>query len=89
MVHVRLCCPPNLWCSLSRSHGHTGGLAFCGASYNIQDFAGAVEDFTAAIHLDPNSADFFHNRGFALRKQVRLAWDVCCLYPLVADILYI
>jgi hypothetical protein len=36
-----------------------------------QDFAGAVEDFTAAIRLEPSSADFYHNRGFALRKQVR------------------
>jgi hypothetical protein len=34
------------------------------------DYAGAVEDFTTAISLDPGNADFYHNRGFSLRKQV-------------------
>ncbi len=37
----------------------------------LQDYAGAVEDFSAAIALEPGNADFYHNRGFALRKQVR------------------
>lgn len=36
-----------------------------------QDYAGAVEDFTCAIRLEPGNADFYHNRGFALRKMVR------------------
>lgn len=35
--------------------------------------AGAVEDFTAAAALDPANADFYHNRGFSLRKQVGAA----------------
>jgi tetratricopeptide (TPR) repeat protein len=45
----------------------------CGiARDRIGDFAGAVEDFTSAIALEPDSnADFYHNRGFSLRKQVR------------------
>lgn len=35
------------------------------------DYDGAIADFTAAIDLDPDSnADFHHNRGFSLRKQV-------------------
>lgn len=34
------------------------------------DYAGAVEDFSAALRLDPGNADFYHNRGFSLRKQV-------------------
>lgn len=44
----------------------------CGiARDRIGDFAGAVDDFTAAIALEPDSnADFYHNRGFSLRKQV-------------------
>lgn len=34
------------------------------------DFEGAVADFSSAISLDPGNADFYHNRGFSLRKQV-------------------
>jgi tetratricopeptide (TPR) repeat protein len=35
------------------------------------DFAGAVKDFSSAIALEPcSNADFHHNRGFSLRKQV-------------------
>lgn len=40
------------------------------------DFEGAVADFTAAITLEPRNADFYHNRGFSLRKQVLIA--ECC-----------
>ncbi len=44
----------------------------CGAPGEpCQDYAGAVEDFTCAIRLEPGNADFYHNRGFALRKMVR------------------
>lgn len=35
------------------------------------DYPGAVEDFTSAAALDPTNADFYHNRGFSLRKQGR------------------
>ena len=38
----------------------------------LGDYGGAVEDFSAAIALEPHNADFFHNRGFSLRKMVRL-----------------
>ena len=34
----------------------------------LGDFTGAVEDFTAAIQLDPHCSDFYHNRGFSYRK---------------------
>ena len=33
-------------------------------------YSGAVEDFSAAILLDSQNADFYHNRGFSQRKQV-------------------
>jgi tetratricopeptide (TPR) repeat protein len=46
------------------------------------DFEGAVADFSSAIALDPKNADFYHNRGFSLRKQVRsrlgCSWRQCC-----------
>ena len=32
-------------------------------------FCEAVENFTKAIELEPSKADFYHNRGFAFRKQ--------------------
>ncbi len=39
----------------------------------LSDLAGAVADFTAAIMLsDSGNADFYHNRGFSLRKLVRV-----------------
>lgn len=49
------------------------------------DFEGAVADFSSAVALDPRNADFYHNRGFSLRKQVSsnhctIAWhmpDTC------------
>ena len=34
------------------------------------DYNGAVQDFSAAIRLEPHNADFYHNRGFSLRKDV-------------------
>ncbi len=37
----------------------------------LDDLPGAVADFTAAVMLDSDNADFFHNRGFSLRKLVR------------------
>ena len=33
------------------------------------EYALAVRNFSTAIELDPTSADFYHNRGFAHRKQ--------------------
>jgi hypothetical protein len=36
----------------------------------LDDLPGAVADFTAAAALDPRNADFYHNRGFSLRKLV-------------------
>lgn len=30
-----------------------------------------MREFTAAIGLEPQNADFFHNRGFSFRKMVR------------------
>ena len=35
----------------------------------LGDYTGAVQDFSAAIMLDPRNADFYHNRGFSQRKQ--------------------
>lgn len=46
------------------------GRNACVHAVRTQDYAGAVEDFSAAIALEPGNADFYHNRGFALRKQV-------------------
>ncbi len=33
------------------------------------EYALAVRNFSTAIELDPTNADFYHNRGFAHRKQ--------------------
>lgn len=43
------------------------------------DYAGAVAAFSAAIALEPQNADFFHNRGFSLRKMVGPAWSYVCV----------
>ncbi len=43
-----------------------------------QDYVGAVSDFTSAIRLEPSNADFYHNRGFAHRKQVSLTRRSLC-----------
>lgn len=33
------------------------------------DFDQAITCFTNAIDIEPNKADFYHNRGFAFRKK--------------------
>jgi tetratricopeptide (TPR) repeat protein len=33
------------------------------------DFDEAIKCFTIAIDLEPGKADFYHNRGFAFRKN--------------------
>jgi len=39
----------------------------------LGSYSAAVQDFSAAIMLDPRNADFYHNRGFSQRKQARAA----------------
>lgn len=29
----------------------------------------AIKDFSRAIDLDPSKGDFYHNRGFAMKKK--------------------
>jgi tetratricopeptide (TPR) repeat protein len=29
----------------------------------------AIKDFTRAIEIDPTKGDFYHNRGFAMKKK--------------------
>lgn len=50
------------------------------------DFEGAVADFSSAISLDPGNADFYHNRGFSLRKQVGFAAAACVLVCWLAGV---
>jgi len=41
-----------------------------GISYDKKnDYDRAITDFTRAIELDPVKGDFYHNRGFALKKK--------------------
>ena len=37
--------------------------------YLKNDFEEAIKNFTIAISLDSNKADFYHNRAFAYRKK--------------------
>lgn len=32
------------------------------------EYSEAIKSFTEAINLEPDKADFYHNRGFAFRK---------------------
>ena len=35
-------------------------------------FEEAIKDFSCAIEIIPQNSDFYHNRGFCHRKQVRM-----------------
>lgn len=39
-------------------------------AFNHAHYTLCTQDFSRAIELDPNSADFYHNRGFSYRKAV-------------------
>ncbi len=52
----------------------------CGIVRDRQgDFVGAVACFTAAINLEPQNADFHHNRGFSYRKMVSCGLAIPCM----------
>lgn len=40
-------------------------------NHRLGDYARAVDLFTTAVALEDSNADFYHNRGFSLRKMVR------------------
>ncbi len=55
-----------------RRRGTRGWVARI-ARDRLGSYSAAVQDFSAAIMLDPCNADFYHNRGFSQRKQARAA----------------
>ena len=64
----------------STRHAHTPPLPSI-AHYNLGiildrlgDWPAAVAAFSAAIALAPTNADYWHNRGFSLRKMVSEIW---------------
>ena len=38
------------------------------SKYEIEDYHGAIADFTKTIEFDPNHKDYFKNRGLAKAK---------------------
>jgi len=38
------------------------------SKYDLQDYRGAIQDYSKAIELDPSNADAYYNRGNAKRK---------------------
>ena len=47
------------------------------AKYDLQDYRGAILDFTKAIELDPKNAILYYNRGLA--KNALSYTDGACL----------
>ena len=38
------------------------------SKYDLQDYRGAIQDYSKAIELDPSDAEAYYNRGLAKRK---------------------
>jgi tetratricopeptide (TPR) repeat protein len=64
-----------------RQQGKRGWVARI-ARDRLGSYSAAVQDFSAAIMLDPCNADFYHNRGFSQRKQARAAARTAACCPL-------
>ena len=43
-------------------------LNYSDSKHSLKDYQGAISDYTKAIKIDPNDADYYYNRGNSNRE---------------------